>query len=123
MDNTQKHKQQYIESAIISSKALAEGDHRLANKHAKIIHNIFNKFKNGKLEKEILVELLSHPHLGVSGLAAIDLLRMNHEVKKAEQTLERIVTTDQIGMTTEEKLRIFMAKIQLMNWKEKGYLT
>jgi hypothetical protein len=123
MDDEQKSKQQYIQSAITSSKALAEGDHRLANKQAKIQNRIFQKIERGILDKNILVDLLDHHNIGVSGIAAIDLLRINYEVEKAQKTLERIVTINQTGMTTEEKLRKLAAEIQLKNWKEKGHVT
>jgi hypothetical protein len=49
MDDVQQIKQQYIDSAIISSKALAEGDYKTANKQAKIHRKIMLQIEEGKL--------------------------------------------------------------------------
>ena len=120
MENVQHIKEQFIKSAIVNSEALAEGDHKTANKHAKVLRKILEKIENGSVDKNILVELLQHPHLSVIILAAIDLLRIKYEVKQAEETLERIASKDEAVMKTEEKLGILAAKTQLECWKEKG---
>ena len=116
-------KQQYVESAILSSKALSIGDHKTANKLAKIQSNIFLNIENGRLDKDILVELLNHENIAVKTIAAIDLLRIHHEVKKAEETLTRIASMDESQMGRDERLRVFVAKIQLKSWKENGYVS
>jgi hypothetical protein len=123
MDDSQLIRDQFIESATKSSKALAQGDHKIANKQAKILKKLVEQMETGVADKNILVELLDHENIGVCILAAIDLLRINYEMEKAEKTLKRIVSMDKTKMNTVERLRVMAAKIQLKSWEEKGYVN
>ena len=72
MENIQQTKERFIKSSILNSQALAEGDYKTANKHAKTLRKILEKIENGSIDNNILVELLQHSHLSVTILAAID---------------------------------------------------
>jgi hypothetical protein len=123
MDEREKIKSSYIESAELNKKAASEGNYKVANKQAKILNKIFRLFETDKIDKIILVDLLNHDYIGVSALAAIDLLRLRYETQKAEKTLERIASMDESNMGVDEKLTVMAAQIQLQSWKEKGYVT
>ena len=122
MNTLEQVKQQYIDSAIINKTASTDGDYRTANKHAKILKKITDKMRSGEIDKNILVELLSHDEISVRTLAAIDLLRMKYEVKKAEEALTEIVGMDETGKRIDEKMSIMAAGIQLKNWRNRGYV-
>jgi hypothetical protein len=123
VEEREKVKITYIESAIMNKKAASEGDYKTANKQAKILNKITTLFETNKIEKSILVELLGNGNISVSCLAAIDLLRFRYEVQKAEKNLERIALLDETGMGVDEKLTVMAAQIQLKSWKEKGYVS
>jgi hypothetical protein len=123
MNNSSVFKQQYEEATLLSSKALAEGNKKIANKQAQILQEIFDNIEAGRIESSILVELLEHPHIDVRALAAIDLLRLKTETNKAEETLEKIVSLDQTKMDSEVKFTVFKSSIQLKSWKEKGFVN
>jgi hypothetical protein len=123
MEDMQQIKQQYIASATISAKALAEGDYKTANKQAKIQNKIFRMMEAGKVDINILVELLDHKYIGVSTIAAIDLLRIHYSILNAEETLKKIASSDETSMGIDEKLKVMAAQIQLKSWKGKGYVS
>ncbi len=58
-------KQQFIDSAIMNSKASTNGDYKTANKHAKILKKITDKMRSGEIDKNILVELLNCEEISV----------------------------------------------------------
>jgi hypothetical protein len=113
MDEREQAKQKYINAAMLSRKALAEGDHRTANRQARIITDIETQMREGRIDKSILVELLAHDDIGVSATAAADLLRLGHEIQRAEETLERIASMNDTGNS---------AKWGLRRWREEGNL-
>jgi len=123
MLGTEQIKQQFINAAIINSEASSSGDYKTANKQAKLLRDMLKNIENGKYDKNILVELLNHKHVRVSGLAAIDLLRIGHETNIAVETLKRITKMDESKMAVDEKLTVMAAKIQLKSWIEKGYVS
>jgi len=123
VDNLLDLKQRYVESTIQHGKALAIGDSRTANKHAKILNKVFQQL-NATIEgKNVLVELLYHNTIRVRSMAAIDLLRINYEVQKAEKALELIASLDQTVMQRDERITVFAAQIQLKSWKENGFVS
>jgi hypothetical protein len=115
--------QKYVDSTILSSKALAEGDYKTANKQAKIHHKIFQGLESGNIDKNILVQMLDHEYIGVSAIAAIDLLRIKYEAQAAEGKLAEIASMDETNMGVDEKLTVMAAKVQLKSWKEEGYVS
>lgn len=120
MDTLEQVKQRYIDSAIVNKKASTGGDYKTANKHAKILKRITDKMRNGEIDKNILIELLNHEEISVRTLAAIDLLRMKYEVKKAEVVLTEIAGMDETGKRIDEKMSIMAAGYQLKHWKDTG---
>jgi hypothetical protein len=123
VNDFQNIKQQYIDSATLNSKAKAEGNYKVANKQAKINLKIIQRIQAGKADINILLELLNYEYIGVSTLAAIDLLRFRHETQKAVEKLEKIAAMDETYMGVDERLSVMAAQIQLKSWKEKGYVT
>jgi hypothetical protein len=123
MDKSEQFKQKYIDAAILSSKALGDGDYKTANKQAKVINGICEKIKKGSVDKNILVELLNHEYIGVSAYAAVELLRLRYQTEKAEGALERIALMDETGKGVDEKLRIMASQRVLDMWRTKGYVT
>jgi hypothetical protein len=123
MEDREKIKTTYIESAKKNKKAASEGDYKTANKQAKIHNKIFTLLETNKIDKNILVELLEHKYIGVSCLAAIDLLRLRYETQKAGETLEKIALLDESNMEIDEKLTVMAAQIQLESWRERGFVT
>ena len=113
-------KQKYISAALINSKALAEGDHKTANRNGKVLRNIHREIVNGKIEKKFLLELLSHESLAVKVSVAAEMLRLEYETEKAEKTLEEITSLEAKGI--EDGLRINGAKWALRFWRKKKYL-
>lgn len=109
-------KQKYINSALLNSKALAEGDHKTANKHGRILRNIHRDIAKGKISTNMLLELLSHDSIAVRASAAAELLR-EYGVGKAEHVLEEIAAMQTTGV--EDGLRVNAAKWALRLWKEK----
>ncbi len=122
METREQAKQRYISAATLSSKSLAEGDHRTANRQARILGEMERKMREGTIDKTILVELLNHQNTGVSGMAAADLLRLGYEIRQAEATLERIASMDDTGKEVEERLRVFAAGVALERWRTEGNL-
>ena len=116
-------KQQYIDTAVLSSKALAEGDYKTANKQAKIQQKIFKKIEEKKIDANILVELLNHEYIAVSTIAAIDLLRIKYETHQALKTLEKIVKMDEKDMGIDERQSVSAAKYQLESWRKTGAVS
>jgi hypothetical protein len=117
MDNREQAKQKYVNAAMISRKALAAGDHKTANRQARILNGIEKKMWEGSIDKEILVELLSHEYIGVGATAAADLLRLGYEIKRAEETLERIAAMDDTDKAVDERLTVNSAKWGLRRWR------
>jgi len=123
MNHFEKMKSLYVESATMNKKAASEGNYKMANKHAKILSKMLKKFKDGEINKDILIGLLEHEYIGVSCLAAVDLLRLHYETEKAEAKLAIIEEMDETNMTIDEKLTVMAAQIQLKSWREKGFVT
>ncbi len=115
-------KRQYIDSAILNSKASADGDCETANEQAKILNEIFHEMDTSIEGKNILVELLNYEDIRVRLIAAIDLLRIHHEVEKAEKTLVSTAFLDETGIRIDLKLIVMAAQIQLLYWEKKGYV-
>jgi len=122
MTKRQIQQDQFIESAIFNSQALAEGNSKSANKHAAVLNRILEKIKHGAIDRDILVELLTHYKVSVAGLAAIDLLRINYSIKEAEETLEKIEKMESGELPIEEQLAIVATKLQYNRWKSTGSL-
>lgn len=120
MDAREQAKQQYVNSAILNKRAATGGDSRTANKHARIVKRITDKMRDGRIDKSILVELLTHEEISVRTLAAVDLLRMKHEVPKAAAVLAEIAGMDETGKRIDEKISIMAAGYQLRHWEETG---
>jgi hypothetical protein len=116
MKDSESIKNIFIEAALLSSKALAQGDYKTANKQAKILHNIIQEIKKGMVDKDILLELLNNETIAVKSYAASDLLRLKYHEKQAEKTLNDIASSQ--GANLEENLRIHSAKWALKKWKE-----
>jgi hypothetical protein len=123
MDGPEQVKKRFAEAATLSSKSLADGDYKAANKQAKVLDRILTAIENGTVDKNILVELLDHEYIGVSANAAVDLLRLGYETKRAEQTLEKIASMDDSGKGVDERLRISASRIVLNTWRTKGCVT
>ena len=105
MDKSEQIKQKYADAATLSSKSLADGDSRTAHRQAKIVERILKRMENESVDKNILVELLSHEYIGVSANAVADLLRLGYETKRAEETLERIASMDDTDKGVDSRLR------------------
>ena len=123
MDAREQAKQQYVNSAILNGRAATGGDPKTANKHARILNRIIGKMRDGRIDKSILVELLTHEEIGVRTMAAIDLLRMKHEVPKAVAVLVEIAGTDETGKRIDERMSIMAAGLQLRRWEETGSVS
>jgi hypothetical protein len=122
MDEREQAKQRYIEAAALQSKETGEGHYRAANRHVKVIFGIEDKVREGSIDKDMLVELLAHENIAVSSSAAAGLLRLGHEIKLSEQTLERIAAIDDTDRSLGEKLVVTNAEFGLRLWREKGNL-
>jgi hypothetical protein len=109
-------KQQYIEAALLHSKASAEGDHRLANKYAHKLNNIYEKIEKGSIDYKILSELLDHENISVRGWAGAHLLGLKKNIEKAQKILQNIA--EMSGNDIEENLNIFSTQIVLQTWEK-----
>jgi|WetSurMetagenome_2_1015567.scaffolds.fasta_scaffold1173966_1 hypothetical protein len=120
MSGLNEIKQQYITSALLHSKASADGDYKVANKHAHILKKIYQKIEKGNIDYTMLLELLDHDNISVRGWAGAHLLGLKKNTDKAETILQDIV--EMSGKDIEENLRIFSAEMVLKTWKERGYI-
>jgi len=107
--------EKYRESAKLHKKYSFNGEYKKANKEYFKLKKIFEKFKNGKLEKDLLVQLLADESVEVQAWAAAHLLGLNYEVKKASEILEKLEKC-------EDKKISLDAKMTLKVWKDKGSL-
>lgn len=108
-------KKQFIDAAILYQKNITS-DSKIANRQYNLLKKIFVKIQNGFICKEILTDLLQHESPEVVTSAAIDMLILNYETKKAEQELTRIISEKHPNMLS------FNAEMVLKLWKEQGYL-
>ena len=119
-DNLESIKQQYIDAALLHSKASADGDYKIANKQAGVLKRIYQRIDNETIDKSILIELLGNENISVRGWAAAHLLGLKYETNKAEETLQNIAVMK--GKDVSENLEIFSAQMVLKVWKEHGYM-
>jgi hypothetical protein len=120
MSDLHEIKQQYINAALLHSKASAEGDYKVANKQAHYLKKIFQKIEKGSIDYTMLLELLDHENISIRGWAGAHLLGLRKNTDKAENVLQNIA--EMSSKDIEENLQIFSAEMVLKTWKERGYL-
>jgi hypothetical protein len=120
MNDLHEIKHQYINAALLHSKASAEGDYRAANKNAHNLKKIYQKIEKGSIDYTMLLELLDHENISVRGWAGAHLLGLKKNTDKAETILQNIA--EMSGKDIEENLQIFSAEMVLKTWKERGYI-
>lgn len=116
MKNIEYIKNEYINSAILNSKALSEGEYKQANKYAKIIARIHDKISRGEISRDLLLNFLSHENIAVRACAAAEVLRNGYDVKRAYDVLDEISNMKETGV--EDGLTINAAKWALEFWEK-----
>jgi len=112
-----KIKIQYINSAKEHRRASFSGDFKIANKEYKKLRKIFNDIQVNIIDRKFLIELLNGEELEVATWAAVHMLGLKFETKRAVKLLDNVARNDDLGMLS------FNAKMTLKVWKEKGELT
>jgi|LSQX01.2.fsa_nt_gb hypothetical protein len=115
--NYENAKQEYINAAILQQRCSCDGNHKIANQQYNVLKTIYTQIEQGKIEKEILIELLHNDTIEVRMWAAAHMLGLQYEVPTAEQELQKIATQPESGIIG------FDAQMTLKVWRKKGFLN